>query len=138
MSKIEAYYSDKLSVIHTSFSVDKHSNCLLRCDPDRLTEVIQNFMENAIKYGDGESIKISFEKEEDCKLICVTNSGEAPDETDMQSIFDSFYRGKNTEGIQGSGLGLYICKHLMHKMDGDVYAEAVPGGFKAVAVVKLA
>ena len=138
MSKIEAYYSDKLSVIHTSFSVDKHSNCLLRCDPDRLTEVIQNFMENAIKYGDGESIKISFEEEEDCKLICVTNSGEAPDETDMQSIFDSFYRGKNTEGIQGSGLGLYICKHLMHKMDGDVYAEALPDGFRVVAVVKLA
>ena len=56
----------------------------------------------------------------------------------MQNIFDSFYRGKNAEGIQGSGLGLYICKHLMQKMDGDVYAEAEEGGFKAVAVVKMA
>ena len=138
MSKIEVYYGDKLSVLHTEFKVDKHSNCLLRCDPDRLIEVLQNYMENAIKYGDGKSIKISFEDEEDCKLICVTNTGIAPDETDMQNIFDSFYRGKNTEGIQGSGLGLYICKHLMQKMDGDAYAEATENGFKAVAVVKLA
>ena len=138
MSKIEAYYSDKLSVLHTEFEVEKHSNCILRCDPDRLIEVLQNFMENAIKYGDGKSIRISFDEEEDCKLISVENTGTAPDETDMQNIFDSFYRGKNTEGIQGSGLGLYICKHLMQKMDGDVYAEALENGFKAVAVVKLA
>jgi len=138
MSKIEVYYSDKLSVLHTDFKVDNHSNCLLSCDADRLVEVLQNFMENAIKYGDGKSIKISFDEEEDCKLICVENTGVAPDETDMQNIFDSFYRGKNTEGIQGSGLGLYICKHLMQKMDGDVYAEATDNGFKAVAVVKLA
>ncbi|MBO4409078.1 MAG: HAMP domain-containing histidine kinase [Clostridiales bacterium] len=138
MNKIETYYRDKLSVLHTEFNVAKHTNCLLSCDPDRLVEVIQNLMENAIKYGDGKSIKITFEEEEECKLICVANSGTVPDETDMQSLFDSFYRGKNTEGIQGSGLGLYICKNLMHKMDGDVYAEASDGLFKAVAVVKMA
>ena len=138
MKKIEVYYQDKLSVLHTSFTVEEHSNCLLKVDPDRLVEVIQNFMENAIKYGDGRLVKISFEEEEDCKLICVSNSGTAPDETDMQNLFDSFYRGKNAEGINGSGLGLYICKHLMQKMDGDVYAEATDDGFKAVAVVKLA
>lgn len=138
MNRIESYYRDKLSVIHTEFEVDKHSNCLLKCDPDRLVEVIQNFMENAVKYGDGKSVRISFEEEEDCQLICVFNTGIAPDETDMQSIFDSFYRGKNTEGINGSGLGLYICKNLMQKMDGDVYAEAADNGFRAVAVVKMA
>ena len=138
MAKIAGYYQDKLSVLHTAFTVAEHTNCLLKCDPDRLIEVIQNLMENAIKYGDGKSIKITFEEEEDCKLICVANSGTAPDENDMQNIFDSFYRGKNTEGIQGSGLGLYICKHLMLKMDGDIYAEATDEGFKAVAVVRLA
>lgn len=137
INKIEAFYHDRLSVIHTGFSVERHTNCLLLCDPDRLVEVLQNFMENAIKYGDGKSVKISFEEEEGYKLICVTNTGTAPDETDMQSIFDSFYRGKNTEGIQGSGLGLYICKNLMQKMDGDAYVEAVDGGFRAVAVVKI-
>ena len=138
MKKIAVYYQDKLSVLHTDLKIEDHTNCLLKCDPDRLVEVLQNFMENAIKYGDGRAVRISFEEEEDCKLICVKNTGAAPDETDMQNIFDSFYRGKNAEGIQGSGLGLYICKHLMQKMDGDVYAEAGDDGFTAVAVVKLA
>lgn len=138
IKKIEIYYKDTLSVLHTSFTVGEHSNCLIKADPDRLVEVIQNIMENAIKYGDGKSVNITFEDEEDYKLICVTNTGTAPDETDMQNLFDSFYRGKNTEGIPGSGLGLYICKHLMQKMDGDVYAEASEGGFKVVAVVKMA
>ena len=138
MKKIWVYYQDKLSVLHTDFVIKEHSNCLLKCDPDRLVEVLQNFMENAVKYGDGKSVTIYFEEEEDCKLICVKNTGTAPDETDMQSIFDSFYRGKNSEGVQGSGLGLYICKHLMQKMDGDVYAEADENGFTAVAVVKMA
>ena len=138
MKKIAVYYQDKLSVLHTDFKINEYGNCLLKCDPDRLVEVLQNFMENAVKYGDGRSVTISFEEEDDCKLICVHNSGKAPDETDMQNIFDSFYRGKNAEGIQGSGLGLYICKHLMQKMDGDVYAEAGEDGFTAVAVVKLA
>ncbi|MBO7450775.1 MAG: HAMP domain-containing histidine kinase [Clostridiales bacterium] len=138
MNKISAYYHDKLSVLHTEFTIEEHSNCLLCCDADRLVEVLQNFMENAIKYGDGRSIKISFSEEEDHKLISVENSGVAPDETDMQNIFDSFYRGKNTKDINGSGLGLYICKHLMHKMDGDVYAEAKDDGFNVVAVVKMA
>ena len=138
MKKIWVYYQDKLSVLHTDFVIKEHSNCLLKCDPDRLVEVLQNFMENAVKYGDGKSVTIYFEEEEDCKLICVKNTGMVPDETDMQSIFDSFYRGKNSEGVQGSGLGLYICKHLMQKMDGDVYAEADENGFTAVAVVKMA
>ena len=138
MKKIAVYYQDKLSVLHTDFKITEHGNCLLKCDSDRLVEVLQNFMENAVKYGDGRSVTISFEEEEDCKLISIHNSGKAPDETDMQNIFDSFYRGKNAEGIQGSGLGLYICKHLMQKMDGDVYAEAGEDGFTAVAVVKMA
>ena len=68
----------------------------------------------------------------------MENSGQAPDETDMQNIFDSFYRGKNTKDIPGSGLGLYICKHLKQKMDGDVYASTKENGFMAVAVVRIA
>lgn len=138
MAGIEAYYRDKLSVIHTNLQIEDHADCILSCDAERLTEVLQNFMENAIKYGDGRYIKISFKEEEDYKLICVENSGNPPDDTDMQNIFDSFYRGKNAKDTSGSGLGLYICKHLMQKMDGDAYAEAGENTFTAVAVVKMA
>ena len=49
----ESYYKDKLSTIHTEFQVDEVSECLVKGDKNRMVEVLQNVMENAIKYGDG-------------------------------------------------------------------------------------
>ena len=135
---IEIYYKDKLSVIHTPFKVESHEDCLLKADRDRLVEAIQNLMENAIKYGDGKNITISFDDEEDCKLITVTNTGCSLDKSEMANIFDSFYRGSNTVNIAGNGLGLYIVKQLMTKMDGDVFAEIDGDIFRATLVCRMA
>lgn len=136
MEGITAYYKDKLSVIHTEFEIGEYDNALLSADKDRLVESLQNLMENAIKYGDGRKISISFSEEEDCKLITVENTGCTLEEGEINNIFDSFYRGSNTTNIQGNGLGLYIVKQLMTKMDGDVFAEKVEDIFKVTLVVR--
>ena len=135
IEKIQGYYNDKLGLKHTEFSVQKFSNCLLKGDKERVIEVLQNVMENAIKYGDGNSIKIEFSEEENCKLIKVCNTGCSLKEFELPHIFDSFYRGSNTKNQKGSGLGLYICKQLMHKMDGEIYAEIMDKGDFIVTVV---
>ena len=136
MDGIIAYYKDKLSVIHTEFEIGEYDNALLSADKDRLVESLQNLMENAIKYGDGRKISISFSEEEDCKLITVENTGCTLEEGEINNIFDSFYRGSNTTNIQGNGLGLYIVKQLMTKMDGDVFAEKEEDIFKVTLVVR--
>lgn len=138
MDGIEAYYRDKLSVLHTELIVENYGNVLLSCDKDRLVECLQNLMENAIKYGDGKSISISFSEEEDCRLITVSNTGCSLKESEMANVFDSFYRGSNTDNIQGNGLGLYIVKQLMQKMDGDAFAEIDGDDFKVTLVVRMA
>ena len=138
MDGIEAYYRDKLSVLHTELIVENYGNVLLSCDKDRLVECLQNLMENAIKYGDGKSISISFSEEEDCRLITVSNTGCSLKESEMANVFDSFYRGSNTDNIQGNGLGLYIVKQLMQKMDGDAFAEIDGDNFKVTLVVRMA
>ena len=138
MEGITAYYKDKLSVTHTEFEVGEFDNALLSADKDRLVESLQNLMENAIKYGDGRKISISFSEEEDCKLITVENTGCTLEEGEINNIFDSFYRGSNTSNIQGNGLGLYIVKQLMTKMDGDVFAEKEEDIFKVTVVVRKA
>ena len=138
MNNIEVYYNDKLSVLHTKFIMDEYEDCILSADKDRLIEVIQNLMENAIKYGDGKEIQISFSEEEDCKLITVSNSGCSLDEKELANLFDSFYRGSNTDGIQGNGLGLYIVNQLMKRMDGDAFAEIEEDRFKITVVVRKA
>ena len=138
LDKVRAYYSDKLSVLHTDFKISEYDDCLLSADKDRLEEALQNLMENAIKYGDGKEICISFSDEEDCKLITVSNTGCSLEENDISNIFDSFYRGSNTKNIGGNGLGLYIVKQLMKKMDGDVFAEISKDRFNITLVARKA
>ena len=138
MEGIEAYYRDKLSVLHTELTVDEFDNVLLSCDKDRLVECMQNLMENAIKYGDGKRIGISFSEEEDCRLITVENTGCTLEDNDMNNIFDSFYRGSNVGNQKGNGLGLYIVKQLMQKMDGEVFAEKDGDNFRVTLVVRMA
>lgn len=134
----ESYYKDKLSVIHTEFQVDEVSECLVRGDKDRMAEVLQNVMENAIKYGDGKRIRISFGEEEDCKLIQIGNSGCNLKKEELPNLFDSFYRGSNSTGRKGNGLGLYICKILMRKMDGEIFAGMEEDVFCVTIVVRKA
>ncbi len=136
MEGITAYYKDKLSVLHTEYEVGEFDNALMSVDKDRLVESLQNLMENAIKYGDGRKISISFNDEEDCKLITVSNTGCSLEDSEMNNIFDSFYRGSNTTNIQGNGLGLYIVKQLMTKMDGDVFATKEADDFNVTLVVR--
>ena len=136
MKATESYYKDKLSVIHTELQVDEISECLIKGDKNRMVEVLQNVMENAIKYGDGKRIRISFGEEEDCKLIHVENSGCNLKKEELPNIFDSFYRGSNSTGRKGNGLGLYICKTLMRKMDGEIFAGMKEDVFCVTIVVR--
>ena len=129
---INTYYTDKIA--NTDFSIARYSECMLSGDPDRLTEVLQNIIENAIKYGDGKSINLSFSDEEDCRIITVSNSGCTLDKGELAHIFDSFFRGSNVGSKAGNGLGLYICRQLTRAMDGDIFAD-INGDDMCVSVV---
>lgn len=138
INEVALYYRDKLSMIHTELFVDEVSDCLLKGDKDRIVEVLQNIMENAIKYGDGRSIRIFFDEEEDCKLVYIENTGCNLKEDELTHLFDSFYRGSNSQKIKGNGLGLYICKNLMRKMDGEVFVKLAGDTFQAAVVIRKA
>lgn len=138
VERIFARYAPQLAERGTEFAVGKYDDCLLSCDPDRLAECLQNLIENAIKYGDGQRIALSFDKMDGCELITVSNTGCTLEEKELPQIFDSFHRGANAERAQGNGLGLFICKRLMSLMGGEVYAEISGGCFNATLVVRLA
>lgn len=137
ITKIKSIYSEKLRLLKTEFKIEKYSNCLILCDIDRAVEVLQNIMENAIKYGDGKYIMIQISSEEDCRLIKVVNSGRTFSENEIPYIFDSFWRGSNAGNCNGNGLGLYICRQLMKKMDGDIFAECENEEMQVTAVFRM-
>ncbi len=134
VQNIAAYYSEKLELVKTEFTVGKYGNCLLSGDLDRSVEVLQNIMENALKYGDGKRIELLFPDADEGVLISVRSSGCTLDKEDLPHIFESFWRGANSAKVCGSGLGLYICRQLMHKMGGEVFAE-IESDCVAVTVV---
>lgn len=131
---INGMYSDKLQLLKINFTLEKFPECILRGDPDRAVEVLQNIIENAVKYGDGSAIDISFAEEEECILISVTNGGCTLSENELPHIFDSFWRGSNVGSVGGSGLGLYICRQLMRRMNGEVFATVNGGTITLTAV----
>lgn len=138
MKAVRDNFTERLSLLQTKFQIDDYTNLILRGDKQRLLDVFENLIENAIKYGDGVSIRIFFEKEDNHLLISVENSGETLPTSEADHVFDSFFRGSNATEKPGNGLGLYICKYLMTKMNGDIYIAKEENGMRFVVVVPIA
>jgi len=135
--QVSEYYTDKMQLNQIGFEVGSYSDCLVFGDSDRLVEVIQNIIENAIKYGDGKRIWMEFEKSEEEFEICIYNTGCTLEKKELLHIFDSFFRGSNVGKRPGSGLGLYICRELMHLMEGEVTARIIGQEEEAVMAVTV-
>lgn len=138
LEQIREYYEDKMALNQIGFKIGAYSNCLVYGDADRLVEVLQNIIENAIKYGDGRKIWLEINREEDEYGIMVSNTGCRLPDKELPHIFDSFFRGSNVEKKPGSGLGLYICRQLMHLMEGEVTASVISDGEDKIMMVRVA
>lgn len=136
IDKVILTYKKKCDLKMIAFTVENYSNRLINGDVDRAFEVMGNIIENAFKYGDGKEIKISFYEEDYCQLIKVFNSGETINQNEFNHIFDSFYRAGNAKDKPGNGLGLYICKKIMEKMDGEIFAQCETDGMSFTLVLR--
>lgn len=100
-------------------------------DPNLIKIVVTNLLNNAIKYGKkGTDVKVSLAEDDGKYRLTVYNEGVGIPEKDIsERLFSKFGRLKQpgTEGIKGSGLGLYICKKIIEKHSGSIYAESEPG-----------
>lgn len=96
-------------------------------DLDFLREILDNLIENAIKYTpDGGAIWVNVRGDGDKALINVTDTGIGVSPEDANHIFQKFYRVDNsqTRQIGGTGLGLYLVKQRVEAMDGRVWVES--------------
>ena len=134
IEKIAEHYKEKLALTKTDFIIGEYKNCLLSGDLNRSVEVLQNVMENALKYGDGKRVELIFPEDDESIQIAIINGGCTLSKDDLPHIFESFWRGANAENIHGSGLGLYICRQLMHKMNGEIFAKIDDEIFTVTAV----
>lgn len=107
-------------------------------DPARLHQALFNLIDNALRYSpDGTSIDLSIEERDRWCLIAVRDHGPGFSETDLDRLFERFYRGDPARARgprNGSGLGLAIVRQIALSQGGLVRARNHPGGG---AVVEL-
>ncbi len=98
-------------------------------DRNRLLQITENLINNARKYAKSQ-IDVRVMKKDGNVEIHFRDYGTGIADEDMPFIFDKFYRGKNSSGEQGSGLGLYIVKYITGQMGGTVVLENCEDGLE--------
>ena len=111
--------------------------CLIRGDRTRLNQVITNIIFNSYKYANTE-IDVAASIEMDSLIVSFTDKGGGVSEEELSIITQKYKRGKNAEGIQGTGLGLFISKELMSDMEGSLEVANADGGFRVTLSFKMA
>lgn len=95
-------------------------------DPTRITEVLQNLIDNAIKYTPEGSIQVRLTGDVQTVQIQIQDTGSGIPAEDIPHLFQKFYRVDNsaTRTVGGTGLGLYICKKLVELYQGRIWVES--------------
>jgi two-component system, OmpR family, phosphate regulon sensor histidine kinase PhoR len=99
-------------------------------DPHRLRRVLQNLLENAIKYSpDGGEVVLGVDVRNGRLRLRVVDEGLGIPRGEQERIFEKFYRADPllARGVGGTGLGLYICRELVQRMGGEIELESEPG-----------
>ena len=110
-----------------------------RWDPDRLYQVVDNLVGNAIKYSPSDgTVRIDVGMEKGGTVACVSVSDEGPGiaAEDRANVFSAFFRTRTaaTSQIAGLGLGLYICHELVAAHHGSIEVTEAAGGGAAFTV----
>ena len=101
---------------------------LVQADSQRLMQVINNILHNAIKFTPaGGRISISSRREKDRVIVSVADTGIGISESDLPHIFERFYKVDRSRASQGTGLGLAIAKHIILAHKGQIWAESQRG-----------
>ena len=102
----------------------------INVDKNHLREILNNLIENAIKYTVSGEVFLDVTGDDDKVVISVKDSGIGIPAEDMTHLFQKFYRidTSDTREIGGTGLGLYLCRRLAEVIGGHIWAESVLHG----------
>jgi CheY-like chemotaxis protein len=121
---------DRSEVIFKYESSEKTSGFVIESDLVRLTQIMQNLINNAVKFTSKGEISIGFYPVGDTKVsMYVKDTGTGIEKKNFEIIFDQFRQidGSNIRKYGGTGLGLAICKNLTELLNGKIWLESEKG-----------
>ena len=110
----------------------------IEIDTDKMTQVIDNILNNAIKYSpDGGKITVSMKTTEDQMILSIKDQGLGIPKQDLPKIFDRFYRvdRARSRAQGGTGLGLAIAKEIIKQHNGFIWAKSEYGKGSTFTIV---
>jgi two-component system, NtrC family, sensor histidine kinase GlrK len=110
--------------------VSTHSMPPVNMDPERILQVLRNFIGNALKFTpEGGRVKVTAQRQEGGLCVLVEDTGPGISRENLKTVFEKFRQGsvKEWEAMKGSGLGLAIAKQIITEHGGKVWAESQPG-----------
>lgn len=108
--------------VNLETSIDPAANMVM-ADSEKLAEVFENLLSNAIKFSKPNGVvKVSTIRENNMLSVSVIDSGHGIPQGEQGKVFEKFfkYRGDSTAQIPGTGLGLFVVRMLVEKMNGTI------------------
>jgi len=100
---------------------------LVRADAVLLTQLLENLLDNALKYSDG-PVQLRVQSQDDMLHVDVLDRGPGVDEGELPRLFDTFYRGSHARSVRGAGLGLGVGRAIAEVHGGTLSARPRQGG----------
>ncbi len=105
-----------------------HERQELFTDKHKLSQAVYNILTNAYKYTDsGGRVKVGCSSSAGSISITIEDTGEGINEAEIDRIFDAYYRSGHGQDIKGDGLGLYIARENLEKINGGISVESSKG-----------
>lgn len=99
----------------------------LMTDKYKLSQSIYNVLTNAYKFTPPHGkVEISYKKTNDSLIINIQDNGIGISEGDKANLFNAYYKGNNSSKIAGEGLGLFVAKENLSKINGEIQVESQP------------
>jgi len=104
-------------------------------DPRRVTQILQNLLDNAVRYSpSGGAIQVSVRREDAAAVVRVTDRGLGIPEDERANLFQRFYRTSRTQSYGGTGLGLFISRRIAEAHGGTLWLERSDEGGSTFAL----
>ena len=109
-------------------TIDQQETFNIKADREKIEEVIDNFLSNAVKYSDkGSKISISCKKINDSVQVSVSDEGIGIKAADQEKLFQRYFRveSEKMKNIPGFGVGLYLSSEIIQRHNGKIWVESI-------------
>ena len=129
LARIMLQYEQRIEEKHVNVDISfRQEQCLVWADPDRISQVLVNLIDNAVKFlSDGGNLTVWTLLDESHAIVSIKDDGAIISPEDLPYIFDRFYKADKSHSGKGTGLGLSIVKRILEQHGQDIKCTSTPG-----------